>query len=540
MIGCSLSFLKQYLESRFTMGMSWDNYGKWEIDHIIPLSSFNLLDKGQLRSASHYSNLQPLWKHDNRKKSDSILNKWEAIMSSKIRSSIGKHLLDKEYVSPEEKSQVLATSIYETSKVHPFLGSVLQSLNITYSHALPTAGILFNSDAKRWDMLINPFFFARKLNAAQRKAVLVHELSHITHKHPLRVPFMKINAKKRMLMNIAADMAINQFIKDIPAGCPECPPYDSGQPCQNELCPGRGINVDDYFDINSSTNVKTPWSKNLTMEAYYELLIKRFDDPEKSSGNSKDGNSGGGTSTEDLPQTIDEHMWDGASDEKDMLDATEELVKRAMVKAKLSYDDLPGHVKELLEDLKIRRAELNYRALIMSAMKKHAAGHNRKNTWTRKSKRFGNKAPGTKVSDLPILELHLDSSGSITIEELNEFLDIVDNFLKVGSRKCNISFFHTELYGRNKYKLGSKIDKSQIQSGGTNLTETLEDIYERKGDLSIIITDGAYDNVNVESWMKPGQQFPQVLWVISKNGEESHPLKRIGHTVKIPNASSSR
>lgn len=468
-------------------------------------------------------------------------------MSSRIRPSISKDLMDKEFVTVEEKTQCLATAIYETSKTHPFLGSVLQCLTISYAHTLPTAGILFNTDAKKWDMLVNPYFFCRKLTGPQRKAVLIHELSHITHKHPLRVPFMKISAKKRMLMNVAADMAINQFIRDLPKGCPSCPPPEKMEPCTNELCPGRCIDVADFFDVNEKTNAKTPWPVNQTMEAYYEKLIKRFDDPDKNNGqgdgdgdgdgspSSGDcGNAGGGAQSGDIPQTLDEHMWDGASEEKDMLDATEDLVKRAMVKARLSYDDVPGHVKDLLDDIKTRRAELNYKALIMSAMKRHASGHDRKSTWTRKSKRFGFKAPGTKVGELPKLELHLDTSGSVSVEELNEFLEVVDQFLKVGARKCNLSFFHTATYGRQSYKMGTKIDRGEIQSGGTDLAETLQDILKRRGDLSIIITDGCYSDVEYESWLKPGEIFPQVLWIISKQGTEDHPLKRIGDTVKIP------
>lgn len=457
-------------------------------------------------------------------------------MSSRIRKTITKEDMDKEFVEVAEKTQCLATCIYETSKTHPFLGSVLQCLTIAYSHQLPTAGIMFNTDAKRWDMLVNPYFFCKKLNSAQRKAVFIHELSHITHKHPLRIPFMQISARKRQLMNIAMDMAINQFIKDIPKGCQSCPPIDSGQPCTNDLCPGRCIDVADYHDIDEKTQNKLPWPVNQTAESYYERLIKRFDEPDENDDD--DGNGGGGTGTGDLPQTIDEHMWDGAADEKDMLDATEELVKRAMVKARLSYDDLPGHVKELLQDITTRRAELNYKALILSAMKKHAAGHDRKHSWTRKSKRFGFKAPGTKIADLPRLELHLDTSGSISIEELNEFLEIVDQFLKVGSRKCNMSFFHTELYGRQTYKMGNQIDKSMIQSGGTDLTATLKDAFTRRGDLTIAITDGCYGKVDWESWLRPGEQPPQILWIISKGGDENHPMKNLGDTVKVPDTST--
>lgn len=457
-------------------------------------------------------------------------------MSSRIRDPKEiKAQQEKEMVSVEEKSQCLATAIYETSKTHAFMGSVLQCLTISYSHQLPTAGILFNTDAKRWDMLINPYFFCKKLNAVERKAVLIHELSHITHKHPLRVPFMKISVRKRMLMNIAADMAINQYITGLPKGCNQCL---KDAPCPNELCPGKCIDVKEYFDQDAKTGTKTPWPHNQTMESYYERLIKRFEDPDKD--DEGDGNSGGGTETGDLPETIDEHMWDGAGDEKEMLDATEELVKRAMVKARLSYDDIPGHVKDLLEEIKTRRNELNYKALILLAMKKHANGHNRKGTWMRKNKRLGFKAPGTKVGDLPKLELHLDTSGSISTEELNEFLEIVDQFLKVGARKCNMAFFHTKHYGRDQYKMGTKIDKNKIESGGTELTETLQDIFKRRGDLSIIITDGCYGDVDVESWMRPGQNFPQVLWIISKGGTEDHPLKRLGDTVKCPDGSTSK
>jgi len=72
-VGCGSSFLKQYLESKFKPGMTWDNYGQWEIDHIRPLVSFNLEDKEQFKAACHYTNLQPLWEAENIAKSD----KWE-------------------------------------------------------------------------------------------------------------------------------------------------------------------------------------------------------------------------------------------------------------------------------------------------------------------------------------------------------------------------------------------------------------------------------------------------------------------------------
>lgn len=74
-LGCTIEEYKKYLESKFLEGMSWDNwnYKGWHIDHIKPLSLFNLKDKEEYLKAFHYKNTQPMWSTDNHKKS----NKYE-------------------------------------------------------------------------------------------------------------------------------------------------------------------------------------------------------------------------------------------------------------------------------------------------------------------------------------------------------------------------------------------------------------------------------------------------------------------------------
>jgi len=72
-LGCSIQELRIYLESLFLPAMSWENYGEWHIDHIMPLSKFNLQDSNEVKKACHYSNLQPLWAKDNYSKGNKIV-----------------------------------------------------------------------------------------------------------------------------------------------------------------------------------------------------------------------------------------------------------------------------------------------------------------------------------------------------------------------------------------------------------------------------------------------------------------------------------
>lgn len=75
MLGCSIEHFRLHIEARFQSGMSWANWGRgcggaqeWHLDHIKPLSGFDLADAAQLAEACHYTNIQPLWASENRSK----------------------------------------------------------------------------------------------------------------------------------------------------------------------------------------------------------------------------------------------------------------------------------------------------------------------------------------------------------------------------------------------------------------------------------------------------------------------------------------
>lgn len=71
-LGSSIEVARNHIESKFVDGMSWQNHGKWEIDHIIPCASFDLINIDHQRICFHYTNLQPLWKEENKKKNDKL------------------------------------------------------------------------------------------------------------------------------------------------------------------------------------------------------------------------------------------------------------------------------------------------------------------------------------------------------------------------------------------------------------------------------------------------------------------------------------
>jgi hypothetical protein len=87
LLGISFSELKTYLENLFLEGMSWDNYGEWQIDHIIPCSFFDLTIEENQRICFNYKNLQPMWRTDNQSKGDKIVIANLEEFLSKIKES---------------------------------------------------------------------------------------------------------------------------------------------------------------------------------------------------------------------------------------------------------------------------------------------------------------------------------------------------------------------------------------------------------------------------------------------------------------------
>ena len=67
LLGITFPEFKLYIENKFTEGMCWEKLftGEIHLDHIVPVSKFNLIDPEEQKKAFHYTNMQPLWARDN-------------------------------------------------------------------------------------------------------------------------------------------------------------------------------------------------------------------------------------------------------------------------------------------------------------------------------------------------------------------------------------------------------------------------------------------------------------------------------------------
>ena len=90
LLGCTPEFVRSHIESQFRNGMTWDNHGAvWHIDHIIPVSAFDLTSEEGCRLAFNWANLRPLFAEDNLKKWARLPDNYEEVMQ-KIKQAVGK------------------------------------------------------------------------------------------------------------------------------------------------------------------------------------------------------------------------------------------------------------------------------------------------------------------------------------------------------------------------------------------------------------------------------------------------------------------
>jgi len=195
------------------------------------------------------------------------------------------------------KKQYIESSLYTLMQDQPFYAALLSEINISFTQLLPTAALTYDKKKDHFQILVN-FDYFNKITKENRVAVMFHEILHFSHNHLFRWMKFKEEGEDQILFNIAADMAINQYIKGLPNGCSECPQQDPKKPvqfCQNKKCPGKGIDVKN-FKLKDGN----PFPTQQTFETYYKLLKETLSSKHNGQEKDKNGNvkrgNGPGTS----------------------------------------------------------------------------------------------------------------------------------------------------------------------------------------------------------------------------------------------------
>lgn len=408
-------------------------------------------------------------------------------------------------ISDIDLKKILHGTVYDFQNEYPFYAHLFQVLPITWSDIIPTAAISYNSKIKLYEIKLNKHFM-QSITKLERRAVFLHEVLHFLHQHMLRFDF--VNKEERQLYNIATDMAINQYISNLPTI------VKNGK--EERSC----IDVNDFKDDNGN-----PFPKFRPAETYVDLL--KNNKQWKEDLKNKYGN-GEGESEEKSFQTMDEHEWEQLSEEekKDALDSAKSIIKRAVDKVSYDHNAIPDHVKDLIDKINTQIDQMDCKKILSAAIKKSVSSVDKRQTWSRPNRRVGLVAPGKKLGDLPKLLILNDTSGSISVTEMNQMLRGVDQFLKVGIRKCEMAFFHTNVYGLRRYKIGDEVLNNELESGGTDLEPVLKFIKQKNPDMAIIFTDGFYSSCTTKL-------DTEIIFIITPNGDINHPLTKYGKTFKL-------
>ena len=71
-LNCSFEEFASHLEKQFNSGITWENYGKWHLDHIVPVSLASTEE--EIIKLNHYKNFQPMWGPENGSKNNKIIH----------------------------------------------------------------------------------------------------------------------------------------------------------------------------------------------------------------------------------------------------------------------------------------------------------------------------------------------------------------------------------------------------------------------------------------------------------------------------------
>ena len=387
------------------------------------------------------------------------------------------------------RNESLSKVCKELMLKEPYYGLFLVMTEKEWSDKIPTAGVAKHNI--NYKFLINPEFWD-SLTLNHKLGLTKHEMLHLAFFHPL----MKDSFSDDKLFNIAADLEINQYIDD-------------------EFLPEGGLKLDSFPGITLPTKAGT--------RAYYDILSQNQDN--QTLQNLMD------TMGQGLPQSGDglnnpNHDWE---EFEGMGDAEKRLMKTQMEyqmgelakEVTKARGTVPGEIKSILDAIQQPEApKFDWKGYVRRFVGRSVR------VYTKKLRRKFNKRfeenPGLKIKQKQHILVAVDTSGSVSNDELKEFFAEIDHIHKTGA-DVTVVQCDTAISDIRPYKKSNKIDLHG--RGGTSFEPVIEyyDANQRRYTCLIYFTDGEAPS--------PAKPKGNLLWVLSARSEMNNKLP--GQIIKL-------
>ncbi len=389
-----------------------------------------------------------------------------------------------------DKQQSLSKISKELMLKEPYYGFFLIMLNKVWRKDLPTAGV--SKNGINFQLAINEEFWTG-LSEMHQMGLLKHELLHIAFGHLTSFK----SFKNHRLANIAMDMEINQYI-------------------DKDWLPKGGIDIDDYEDLNLDRKAGCRY--------YYDKLNQFQEEKDKN----------GSCGNEDMDKLLDQVANGEGPDHstwgefEDLSEAEQKLIEKQLQKVLSDAKEqtvkkrgnIPGEIEGVIVVEEIVPPKFDWRGYI-----RRFTGVSTK-VFTKKIRRKENRRydenPGLKIKMRQHMLLAIDTSGSVSNAELQEFMGEIHHIYKAGVdvtiMQCDTSIRSFEAYkGKNEINV--------VGRGGTEFDPVLEyyNANQKKYTSLVYFTDGeCYTSVVPKG---------NVLWVLSERSSMNDSLP--GRVIKL-------
>ena len=379
------------------------------------------------------------------------------------------------------KAESLAKACKDLMLREPFYGLFLIGLNKKWDERVPTAGVGLNKI--NMQLLINTDFW-NSLEPRQHMGLLKHELLHIAFNHLTSFShLMKVNPE---IANIAMDIEINQYIdKEMLPPNPQLP----------EAYPELNLDLKQGTFYYYEKLLEEQEKNNAIIQALVQAMQNGDTECTLPNGN-----------TVQLPK----HDWKeleelDESTKKLVENQTKHILNQVAEQVEKSRSTVPGEMKDLLKKLNhLEPAKFDWKGYIRRFHGKSIK------IYTKKSRRKFNKRlpdfPGLKIKQQKHILLGIDTSGSVSKNELKEFLNEIYHMAKTG---CEVTIAQCDTAISHIGTFNPKEDLEIHGRGGTDFQPVIDYYNEHQNKYSCLmyLTDGEAP--------VPENAKGNILWVLS-------------------------